>query len=481
MMNTVIKFNDYQNLYEGKPIDMYSSQGKKITYNQKSKNKEANKTHEKVTTDDLKLEIASINEKLDQIYSNQPDEKKENNYEITNIRTENVDKKRKKLSSYCEANPFKTSVAASIVASIIITIASMVFNNYLLRPYNNINSRFDSIETTINDIRTSKTKMVNSTDNFKSDILERIDRLETNVANIAYKTGIDICSNLEYTDSFISELAIKSESIENKYYANEPPCKSQDIIAIDRTNGNKYTKKQLIQEKLLIPYTSNGQEILFYGQYDDNYNWDKDCTINVYENNKLILISETEYSNGTPLSSNLMYPYKTKDNKNVWCITNREYDKDKNNIDETWYYFNNNEYEKNFDLKNAKIDDLLYVSQLENEIKDTSPLEGYYRDKVDNNDKKSYMVKNNENGFIRTLYIGKFKNGDFYDQTGSAIEIVFDESVKKYFCYVGTFIKGDRDSDNNLEYKTQDEINEIIKPYEFNCELNWYDTTKDTD
>ena len=131
------------------------------------------------------------------------------------------------------------------------------------------------------------------------------------------------------------------------------------------------------------------------------------------------------------------------------------------------------------------IDDLLYVSQFENDIKKFSSLEGYYRDKkvkdIKTDEEKiiSYMIKNNEDGIIRTFYKGEFIDGDFYDQTGSAIEIVFDESVKKYFCYVGTFKKGDRDSDNNLEYKSQDEINEIIKPYEFNCELNWYDTTKD--
>lgn len=89
------------------------------------------------------------------------------------------------------------------------------------------------------------------------------------------------------------------------------------------------------------------------------------------------------------------------------------------------------------------------------------------------------MVKNDENGYIRTLYIGNFENGDFHDQTGNAEEIVYDGSVNKYFCYTGTFTDGDRDIED-LNYITQDEINEIIEPYDFNCELNWYDMTKDT-
>lgn len=475
-MNNVVKEGNFN---KGKIIDMAIFQKNKSIYNERLKSGESNEFNKSVKSDDLLLEIENLNKKLDMIYLNHSNEKDIENSDPSCPKTGDTNKNNGIFSNFYDTHPFKASIVASIIATIIISICGIIFNNYILFPYR-INSRFDSIEATLKDFKTQNSKKINETDTSESEILKRLSRLEVNVATIANMTGVNLYSNLQFTDSFISELATKSESVEDKYYASTPPCQGKDIIALNIESGEEYTKEQLSGQKLLIPYISNGQEVIFYGQYDDNYNWDKDCTINVYENDKLILISETVYKNGTPLSSKLIYTYETKGNKNVWCITNREYDEKFNNIDETWYYFKVNEYPKTFDFENANIDDLLYVSQFKNDIKNSSSLEGYYCDKIVDDDKKSYMIKNDENGFIRTLYIGKFEDGDLHDRTGAAIEIVFDESVNKYFCYTGKFKEGNRDSNNELNYKTQDEINEIIKPYEFNCELNWYDTTKDT-
>lgn len=347
-------------------------------------------------------------------------------------------------------------------------IANVLYDNF---KHNDLHDDFSTLESRINSLEISMT-------NFE----ERLEKLEKNENHTVINNIIS--KNLRPAKDGIIEI---QGSVEVACLLAKPSWNKSEILAINKETNDTYTAEDLKNEKILLPYKTGDQEVLFYGQYDDGYNWDKDCTINVYENDELILISETLYKNGTPLSSKLIYPYETKEKTNVWCITNRKYDKKFNNIDETWNYFKINEYPKTFDFENAEINDLLYVSQLENEIKNSSSLEGYYRDKkvkdIKTNEEKivSYMIKNNEDGFIRTLYIGEFENGDFQDQTGNAKEIVFDETVNKYFYYTGTFTKGRRDSDNNLEYKTQDEINKIIKPYKFNCELNWYDTTKGTD
>lgn len=391
--------------------------------------------------------------------------------------TKNNNNRNNKLLTYFNNHPFKTSVAASIIATIIINLSNVVYNNYILFP-SKLDSKLNSLETKLEDLNTPDD--IQNTNDSESEILKRIDRLEINVATIANLTGVNLYSDLKYSSDFIEQLSIKSESVNNNYYSSAPPCQNSDIIAINNKNGEKFTKEQLTGEKLLIPYTYNGQEVLFYGQYNENNNWDKDCTINVYENNKLILISETVYDNGIPSSFKQVYPSTTKEKVNVWSITDRTYDKEITYGD-TWNYFKTNDYIKNFKLEDATINDILYVSQFENDMKNFSLLEGYYYGKIENgtytddDNSESYIIKNDEYGFIRTLYIGNFKDGDFDDHTGKAEEIVFDGTVNRYFHYVGTFTEGTRDGDN-LKYITQEEINEIIKPYNFNCELNWRDT-----
>lgn len=437
--------------YEGEIINMFDFSKKKSTYN------------ESVKMEDLLLKIENINKKIDQISSDSSEEKRKDNSSSDNNK---------------ELRSFKMSVVASIIATLLINSGTILVNNFIVLPLK-INETLNSIESKLDDSQNP------NDDDFETRIEERISKLEVNVATIANVAGVYLYSDLEYTDDFISQLSSKTETVELEYYSSAPPCKNSDVIAIDSKSGDEYTKEQLAGEKLLIPYTYNGQEVLFYGQYSESNNWDQDCIINVYEDNKLILISETIYNNGIPSSSKQAFPSHNKEGINVWSITDRHYNNDYN-YGETWNYFKFNEHLKTFEFENAEIDDIIYVSDFENDIKTYSALEGYYFGKVkdgtytDDEEYKSYMVKYDENGFIRTLYIGNFENGDFHDNTGKAEEIVYDGSVNKYFHYIGTFTDGHRDGDN-LNYVTQEKIDKIIEPYVFNCELNWYDTETDID
>lgn len=443
--------------YEGEIIDMSIFDG--ITRLMKNQ-KEEKAIPDNITVEKLSLEIKEINKKMDGILQD-----------------------RSNLLNYYNSHPFKMSIIASLVASLIFSLCSLLLNNLIFLP-TQINSKLVSIASQLDETPN------NSNNDFESKIEDRISKLEVNVATIANLTGVYLYSDLEYTDKFISQLSENTytEEVQVAYYSSAPPCQENEIIATNSKNGEKYSKKQLAGEKLLIPYTYNGQEVLFYGQYNENNNWDQDCTINVYENDKLVLVSETVYDNGVPSSFKQVFPSHTKEGANVWSIADRYYDND-SSCGETWNYFKFNERLKTFEFENAETDDIIYVSDFENDMKTYSVLEGYYYGKIekgtytDDSEKNlSYMMKNDKDGFVRTLYIGNFENGDFQDQTTHAQEIVFDESANKYFYYIGTFTKGKRDNQSKdaLKYIDQKEIDKIIEPYHFNCELRWRETTEET-
>lgn len=306
-----LKLNE--TVYEGEIIDMLGFSKKKNSHNKKSQNGLANEINKSPKINELSLKIENLDEKVNQLYSVFTEE----NSSPSQEKNETDNEKNNKLLKYFNTHPFRTSVAASIIATIIINLCNIFFNNFILFP-SKINSKLNSIESKLDNPQNS------NDDNPQTTIEERITKLEINVATIANVSGINLYANLDYTDDFISKLLEKTEIVDNNYYASAPPCQNSDIIAIDNENDIKYTKEQLVSEKLLIPYTYNGQEVLFYGQYNQNNNWDKDCIINVYENNKLVLISETEYDNGICLSSKQVYPSRTKEKIEVWSITDRD-------------------------------------------------------------------------------------------------------------------------------------------------------------
>lgn len=448
--------------YEGKIINMFDF--KKNKNADKSEKDEADILLLKAEVDRLSSKIDATNQKIEDIF-------KEIDKKISvafNKKFKSNNKKNNKLLNFYNTHPLGTSVFASIIATLILNSVN-IFNNYITLP-----SKLNSIETKLD-------TQISNYNQFKSKIDTDINKLKVDVGTIANVEGTYLYSDLEYTDDFIEELSENTETVQISYYASAPPCKDNDVIAIDNKNSITYTKKQLVGEKLLIPYTYNGQEVLFYGQYNENNNWDQDCTINVYENDKLVLISETEYKNGVPLSSKQVYPETVKSGENVWTITDRKYESNRN-YGENWNYFKFNEQLKTFDFESATINNIMHVSDFEKNLKNYSLLEGYYCGEIQNstyndkNEKPSYMMKNDQNGYVRTIYIGGFENGDFNDHSGNAQEIVFDESVNKYFYYIGSFTNGERENNDALEYITQDEIDKIIEPYNFNCELNFYNT-----
>lgn len=296
---------------------------------------------------------------------------------------------------------------------------------------------------------------------------------------------------LEYSSAFKDSVVRTYEYIEDNQIKNLSDL-GQNIIAQNAKNGKEYTLSQLINRKLLIPYLDNDKEILFYGQYNKNDNWDGICVFNIYGYNEdvndtvLENILEAEYDDGKLLSYRKVIRSTTTRGVDVWSIFvgRMIYEKNGRNYarGENWNYYRVNECLQEFSLDNADVDNVIYIDDFKDKLEKFSFVEGYYCGNISNgyyNDDtgSAYMVKYTEGGFIRTMYVGRFKNGLPDDQSGNAWQIIFDdyENMNKYFYYQGKF-KNNKRLGKVIpdDYVTQEEINEIINGMQFNCELNWY-------
>ena len=302
----------------------------------------------------------------------------------------------------------------------------------------------------------------------------------------------NVVLQLEYSNNFTDSVVNTYEYVEDDQIKNLSYL-GQNVIAQNGVNGEEYTLSQLIDRKLLIPYLDNEKEILFYGQYNKNNNWDDVCVFNIYgyneDVNDMVLenILEAEYDDGILTSYKKLIRSTTARGVDIWSIFDGRmiYEENKENYarGEIWNYYRVNEYLQEFDLNNPEVENIIYIDDFKDKLEKFSFVEGYYCGNISNgyyNDDtgEAYTVKYSENGIVRTVYVGKFKNGLPNDQSGNAWQIVFDNSnnINKYFYYKGSFKNNQRQgkvsSDN---YVTQDEIDELIKGITFNCQLNWYD------
>jgi len=261
------------------------------------------------------------------------------------------------------------------------------------------------------------------------------------------------------------------------------------------SEGNEYNIGDIVNETVLLTYIEDGKEIYFLGQINENYHWNGYCVTNVYNSDGTLNgICESNFEDG--IRKDYKSFYLSEDNKDEWIHTERTCDENGNLGISIKYSYQCN-ITKNFTKTNARIYDILYLedfSDLEDKVMLTYyngyTLDGKYNDppihsksnddKKDNNQRFSYEIIYNADRTIGTLYIGQFVGGDFDDNTGEAIEIVFDSSndINKYFCYKGTFKNGNRTGAKPpYDYVTQTEIDNLIKPANIDPNLlNWYKT-----
>ena len=313
---------------------------------------------------------------------------------------------------------------------------------------------------------------------------ESVDKVRDDITSVK-ETNSSLIAKVEALEGNFSEvftISIKQNDlpiVESSYELENPTWNAEDIIASDLISGEEYSAGFLAGKKLLVPYTNNGQEVVFFGQYNENYHWDKDCIINVYANDELILIMDAEYDDGELVTYQQVLAETLQTRQNVWVVTEREHRADLN-YGETWNYDRTEDYTKQFELDQVQMQDVVSAEDFIAEI--DTPVDSYYRGNTSNgiyndNTGEAYLVRYHEDGTVKVLYKGCFTDGKFDDNTGEAWELVFDSSngINKYFYYKGIFRKGNRANSKKIDYVTREQIEQITEGMEFSCDMEWYD------
>lgn len=313
---------------------------------------------------------------------------------------------------------------------------------------------------------------------------ESVDKVRDDITSVK-ETNSSLMAKVEALEGNFSEvftISIKQNDlpiVESSYELENPTWDAEDIIASDLISGEEYSAGFLAGKKLLVPYTNNGQEVVFFGQFNENYHWDKDCIINVYANDELILIMDAEYDDGELVTYQQVLAETLQTRQDVWVVTEREHRADIN-YGETWNYDRTEDYAKQFELDQVQMQDVVSAEDFIAEI--DTPVDSYYRGNTSNgiyndNTGEAYLVRYNEDGTVKVLYKGCFTDGKFDDNTGEAWELVFDSSngINKYFYYKGIFRKGNRANSKKIDYVTREQIEQITEGMEFSCDMEWYD------
>lgn len=244
---------------------------------------------------------------------------------------------------------------------------------------------------------------------------------------------------------------------------------SEEILFINLKTNEMYAAKDLNEKAIPIHYVDDsGDDIFFMGQYDSNGYWDGNCIINRYKNGNLVLIMDAEYNSGELIRYKQVFSYKKYflgKQYDVWAIAERE---PENNADKgfTWTYYKESEYNQKFKTDSFNNSDILTVENFKDNVQ--LLCEGYYNGYTSNghyNDDtgNAYLVKYNEYGYVRYLYVGKIADGYPHDDSGNAWCISWGYDETNYYYYRGVFNNGDHAA----------EIADIIKEYIFECPLNW--------
>lgn len=315
-------------------------------------------------------------------------------------------------------------------------------------------------------------------------IQDSVDKVRDGVTDVK-ETNSSLIAKVEALEGNFSEvftISIKQNDlpiVESSYELENPTWDAEDIIASDLISGEEYSAGFLAGKKLLIPYTNNGQEVVFFGQFNENYHWDKDCIINVYAHDKLILIMDAEYDDGKLVTYQQVLTETLQTGQDVWVVTEREHRADLN-YGETWNYDRTEDYKKQFELDQVQMQDVVSAEDFIAKI--DTPVDSYYRGNTSNgiyndNTGEAYLVRYNEDGTVKVLYKGCFSDGKFDDSTGKAWELVFDSSngINQYFYYKGIFRKGNRADSKKIDYVTREQIDQITEGMEFPCDMEWYD------
>lgn len=232
-------------------------------------------------------------------------------------------------------------------------------------------------------------------------------------------------------------------------------------------SDKQYTAEELYNKKVLIPYNEGDNEVYFYGQFNENGQWNGQCILNVYKDNNLLYILDAIYNDGD------LYSYRrvSGEEDGTWIVTNRTKQKD-HNEGETFYYTKSKDFTKTFTFDSVNESEILDINSFKKcLVIEKERLIKYYNgntsEELYNDDTgNAYLVKYKDDGKVDSLYVGKLKKGQPHDDTGNAWSIrAYDDG---YHYYKGKFRSS---TPKNWKPLVQEEINQIVDPNKFACSL----------
>lgn len=333
--------------------------------------------------------------------------------------------------------------------------------------------RFNTLKETIDEIKVSVNEIEDlAIENEFKHYGEKIESLEEDIESINQKIT-DLTVDLAVKIKFVDDFTLEKEIIDKGHRLMAPRWSETDIIAIDLTTNKSYTAKELTEKKILYPYTEDGQEIYFYGQFNENNQWHGACILNIYENNNLVSIMDANYNNGSIVDYKQVFI-----DGNNWIVSDRK-NEGNYNSGVTFRYSKTQDLEKKFTLETVEATDVINVEDFFYEV-DTKLVSYYYGNtsngKYNDSTEEAYLVKYAEDGTVTVLYQGQFANGKFDDNTNNAWYIVRNDKTN-YMYYKGKFDNGSPVNNEGSYGKTNlsiEEIKELIKDKNYQCELKWF-------
>lgn len=372
------------------------------------------------------------------------------------------------------------------VATIIVAVAIPLFGAYkLVISPNIVNTKDIEIlkedyaeqETEIEEIHSDISNLRTDIRDIKgeiSDINDGIDKI-LNGETLAYGSNAGVGTliiKFEKSYNPKMELVYSERILSEPTWIDEP--KNTTIATGVNDKNYQYTSQNLQGKAFVTSYKEDGNEIYFYGRFNERNHWDGECILNVYSENTLIAVFEGNYIDGK-LSN---YKRVSCDDGKTWTVADR-ISHGTYTEGETWTYTKSKSFPQNVSMDNL---DLAHILTTDNFLKDISneqlikyyngeTAEGFYNDNTEN----AYSVGYNENGNVRYLYKGIFKDGYGNDdrENAGSWAFIWGDANDGYHYHKGKFKNSHPQStDKNWKYpKDQDFINSIVNPNDYKCPL----------
>ncbi len=233
-------------------------------------------------------------------------------------------------------------------------------------------------------------------------------------------------------------------------YAQKP-----ETVYMYDVDGKQHTLSDIENSAIMVPYYEEGKLVIFYGFINANGHWDKECVLNVYENEELVLSSVDQYDDGVSNCKMVCFI------DGVECSFIQSCGESSDVFD--CYRYTLKEHSIPQPSFDSLSEEVLVLPQDYSE-KIQGDMLHYYHGGIMNelysdDSGKAYYISYYPDGTVKTLYNGYFKDGEFEDETGRAWYITQDrDNNTDYMYYRGTFRNGTASTIENERIESENPV-----------------------